>query len=125
MDDREKRIERQKQNALERAGTNEPVCSICGESHWSVFEKHHIAGRRYSDMTVRLCKNCHAKATGLQHGHPPHASGKPTTEEIIGRLLLNLADFFELLIESLRKFGMYLIEMARNAAETAPEGPKG
>ena len=125
MNKREKRIERQKQNKLERLGTNYPACVICGEVHWNVFEKHHIAGCRYCDETVLHCKNCHAKATALQYGHPPLVDGEPTMEEKIGRLLLGLADFFELLIETLRKFGNYLIEAANNAAESASKVPQG
>lgn len=38
-------------------------------------------------------------------------------EERIGRLLLGLADFFELLIKTLRVFGEYLIETARKGID--------
>jgi len=110
MDDRKRRIERQKQNRLEQLGTNEPVCLACGKDHWAVFEKHHIAGCRYCAMTILHCKNCHAEATALQKGHPPPQRDEPSKEEIIGRLLMGLADFFELLIEKLREFGEYLIK---------------
>jgi hypothetical protein len=102
MDDREKRIERFKQTRLETLMTNEPICKTCGETHFNCFENHHLAGKRYDDITVRECLNCHAKLTAAQKGHPPPTSGKPTFEEIAGRLLLGLADFFELLIETLR-----------------------
>ena len=116
MEDRERRIERQKQNRLEKLGTNDPVCVICGETHWSCFEKHHIVGCQYCKLTVLHCKNCHAKATALQKGHPPPVGEPPTMEETIGRLLLGLADFFALLIDTLRRFGEYLIEKARSGA---------
>lgn len=125
MDDRKKRIERFKQTRLEDLMTNEPVCKSCGETHFNVFEKHHIARRRYSDVIVLECKNCHAKLTALQKGHPPPTGGDPSLEEIIGRFLLGLADFFELLIATLRKFGEYLLEQARlagNVSTTAQPG---
>lgn len=128
MDRRKQRIERQKQNRLEQLGTNEPICAVCGETHWNAFERHHIAGCRYCDITIVHCKNCHAKATALQKGHPETSADPPSMEETIGRLLLGLADFFELLIVTLRKFGEYLIEQARNAgnekggAAPIPEG---
>jgi hypothetical protein len=75
---------------------------------------HHLAGRRYSDLTVLECKNCHAKLTALQKGHPPPTKGEPSWEEVIGRFLMGLADLFELLIETLRKYGDQLIEHARS-----------
>ena len=124
MDDRERRIERHKQDRLEDLGTNDPNCLSCPETSPFCFEKHHIAGWRYSDITINQCKNCHAKATALQKGHPPPIKGQPTMEEIIGRLLLGLADFFELLIETLRKFGEYLIEQARSAGNVEAATPK-
>ena len=112
MDEREKRIERFKQTRLETLMTNEAMCHTCPETHFNCFENHHIAGRRYHGMTARECLNCHAKLTALQKGHPPRKDGNPSYEEIIGRFLLGLADLFELLIETLRKFGQYLIEQA-------------
>jgi len=121
MDNRKKRVERFKQTRLESLMTNEPICKTCGEMHFSVFEKHHLAGQRYSDVIVLECKNCHAKLTALQKGHPPPSGGDPSLEEVIGRFLLGLADFFELLIDSLRKFGEYLIEQARAAGNATAE----
>jgi hypothetical protein len=100
MDERKKRIERLKQTRLEALMTNEPICHTCPESHFACFEKHHLAGKRYSDLTVLECKNCHAKLTALQKGHPPPDGGDPSLEEVIGRFLLGLADFFELLIDN-------------------------
>ncbi|MDR5726520.1 MAG: hypothetical protein RB191_03525 [Terriglobia bacterium] len=128
MDKRERLIERQKQNRLEQLGTNNPVCLACGRTEWPIFEEHHIAGCRYCALTILHCKNCHAIATAKQKGHPPPKRGQPSTEEIIGRLLLGLADFFELLIETLRKFGEYLIEKAQgigNAGEPSTPKPNG
>src|SRR4051794_39329420 len=128
MNEREKRIERHKQNRLETLNTNDPVCIICVETHWNTFERHHVAGCRYCEITATHCKNCHAKATALQKGHPPPQSGEPCVEERIARLLLGLADFFELLIETLRSFGEELLERIRTrineAGTAAPTIPK-
>jgi hypothetical protein len=122
MNDRERRIERAKQNRLETLGTNNPICVVCGETHWATFEKHHIAGCRYCALSVLHCKNCHSKATALQKGHPPPQPGEPSKDEIIGRLLMNLADFFELLVEKLREFGEYLIKKAQGVEGVSPSG---
>jgi hypothetical protein len=126
MDDREKRIERFKQTRLETLMTNDPRCTTCPETHFNCFEKHHIAGKRYDDLTACECLNCHAKLTALQKGHPPSVDGDPTWEEIIGRFLMGLADFFDVLIETLRQYGNQLIEHARlatNGGATAKTGP--
>jgi hypothetical protein len=127
MNDRERRIERAKQTRLEKLGTNDPICKACGENHWAVFESHHIAGCKYCALQVLHCKNCHAKASAMQKGHPPPGRSEPSMEETIGKLLLGLADFFELLIETLRKFGEYLIEKAGSMqnGSSAPPEPSG
>ena len=119
MDKREKRKERFKQSRLEALMTNEPICHTCPESHFACFEKHHIAGRRYHDLTVLECKNCHAKLTASQKGHPPPENGAPSFEEMWGRFILGLADFLELLIVTLRRFGEHLMERAKQAANGA------
>lgn len=116
MDEREKRIERNKQTRLETLGTNEPMCLTCPETHFACFENHHLAGRRYHGIRARECKNCHAKLTAAQKGHPPPHKDAPTFEEVVGRFILGLADFFELLIVTLRQFGQQLIAQATQAA---------
>lgn len=125
MDERQKRTERFKQTRLESLTTNEPACTTCPETHFNCFEMHHVAGKRYDDLTVRQCLNCHAKLTALQKGHPPPVGKEPTFEEVVGRFLLGLADFFELLITTLREFGEKLIEQARlaNAGRAKGTGP--
>lgn len=126
MDKREIRIERAKQTRLEKLETNHPVCMACPEDHWAVFEDHHVGGCRYCELKIRHCKNCHAKATALQKGHPPVSRERPTMEECIGRLLMGLADFFELLIKTLREYGTYLIETyGSGSSVNKAANPKG
>lgn len=125
MDDREKRIERYKQTRLEALMTNDPICTTCGKSHWAIFEKHHVAGQRYSGVIVLECKNCHAILTALQKGHPSPGKGEASFEEIVGRFLMGLADFFELLITTLRDFGEKLIIQARSAANAGATAKQG
>ena len=66
----------------ERHGGGSSVCMLCGypdlvalirvSPEWltvhgcqrSLLEKHHLAGRNHdSELTVPLCRNCHAEAT--------------------------------------------------------------
>ncbi|QQR92687.1 MAG: HNH endonuclease [Candidatus Iainarchaeum archaeon] len=49
-------------------------CLLCIETEETVplrFEMHHLSGRKYSDETVPLCPNCHAKITKIQNKFPP------------------------------------------------------
>lgn len=101
--------DRRRQAALERLGTNDPRCIFCGEDDPHCMEAHHLAGKAYDDFTAPHCRNCHRKQSNRQHDHPKKSAGEPTFEEIVGRFLLGLADFFELLIEKLREFGEALI----------------
>ncbi len=48
-------------------------CAICGESDPNVIEIHHMYGRGYSNETIPLCKNHHAKITAIQNKLPPKA----------------------------------------------------
>jgi hypothetical protein len=50
------------------AGTGH--CIICGNTDPRVFEEHHIAGRKHSDLTVTLCANCHQKISRGQRSYP-------------------------------------------------------
>ncbi len=105
MDDIERERERRRQRALERLGTNDPKCVICGESDPHCLELHHIAGRAYGDEKVPVCRNCHRKLSNKHKDHPP-ANGVPADPlERIGRFLLGIADLLESLIRTLRKFG--------------------
>jgi hypothetical protein len=48
--------------------TANPICATCGEHRWWVrYELHHIAGRKYSDLLIRLCTNCHYGINILQN----------------------------------------------------------
>lgn len=110
----EERLER----AYQRLGTRDPMCTTCEESDPRCLELHHIAGRKHHDDTVIQCRNCHRKLSDTQLGHPsPSASGPDAQLIIIGRFLLGLADWFALLVERLRDFGCWLIELAAEYEE--------
>lgn len=80
--------EQRKQNRLEKLGTNEPRCGMCGEDHWTCFEAHHVAGRKFDPMTVRLCMNCHRKVADDQSDHPPFNPDADPTIQAIGHSCL-------------------------------------
>ena len=100
-------------------GTIEPACSVCGENRVALLEKHHIAGRAYDPATMILCKNHHALMTEFQKDFPAGADDSPNALECIGRMLLNLAELFAILVEKFKEFGIYFIELARKESEGA------
>jgi len=107
--------------ACERLGTDAPACAICGETRPLLLEKHHVAGRAYDPATMILCKNHHALMTDAQKDFPPNVSDPPSQLETIGRMLLNLAELFAILVEKLKEFGLYLIELARSEFESSAD----
>jgi hypothetical protein len=112
MPDRETR-ERQ---AKRRLRAESPACCHCGHSDWRALQLHHVLGRAYDDMTVILCANCHATLTDSQNDHPPCTAAEPLMFERIGRLLVNLADFFAQLALKLMEFGKFLLNLAPPSA---------
>ena len=99
--------------ACERLETDTPACAVCGEDRPTILERHHIAGRKYDPATMILCKNHHALITDTQKDFPPNTDS-PSELECIGRMLINLAELFRMLVEKLKEFGTYLIEMAQS-----------
>jgi hypothetical protein len=105
-----------KQRALRRLRSDNPACCHCGHSDWRSLQLHHIAGKVYDPMTVIVCANCHAALSDLQGDHPTQIGDAPSMLECIGRLLINLADFFGQLAPQLKEFGHYLLESERQIA---------
>ena len=108
MNDQELKLERRRQKALERLGTNNPRCTFCPCDDPLALELHHIAGRGNDDELVITCRNCHRGLTDGQKDHPPRQTDPPSDAERIGHFLLGLADLFELLVKRLREFATKL-----------------
>lgn len=101
--------ERRKQKRLERLGSNDPRCGMCGEGDDRALELHHVAGRKHDETMVPICRNCHRKVTDDQHDHPafnPHAD---TMLASIAYFLLGLGDMLHIIVARLREFGFALI----------------
>lgn len=105
--------DRRREQAVERFGTREPACVVCGETSWKVLEQHHIAGRAFSDDEVIVCANCHKGRSDEQKDHPARPDdGEPSILERIGRYLLGIADVGAAIVAKLREYGRALIEAA-------------
>ncbi len=48
------------------------ACFICQtfDERVLILEKHHYLGKKYSDLTIWLCLNCHKKITDSQNKLP-------------------------------------------------------
>ncbi len=91
------------------AGTHNEVCIGCACDLATGKEDDHMIGRKHGDLVWPLCLPCHRKRTELQSEEPPPTDNPRNVLEIIGRWLLSVAEYFELMCETFRRFGEYLI----------------
>jgi hypothetical protein len=104
-------LERSKQRAFQRLGTNEPRCATCGEVDWRCHELDHIAGRAYDQVTTILCCNCHRKKD-YPRGNAKSPADPPLLE-CIGHFLLGLAELLLLAGAKAKEFGTLLLDGAK------------
>ena len=95
------------------AGFSDPRCIVCGERRIWRLELDHIAGRKHDDTCAPLCCNCHEDRTFTQRLEIKGGENPTNVFETIGRFMLGLAQWFELLIEKLYEWGEFLIGLAR------------
>ncbi len=113
MDDATRKQEARRRAAQERLGRNDARCPFCGEADVRCLELHHIAGRKFDDETLPVCRNCHRKLSDMQRDHCPPLHDDPGWMERLGHLLLGLADLLALAVAKLKEFGKLLIDKAR------------
>ena len=114
------RRENRLQGARERLKVPNPKCAFCPENNPLVLEKHHVAGKGFHDDTVIVCRNHHRLLSDLQKDHPEKIYEQPADLEQIAHYLAGLADFFELLVKTLRKFAKPLTEKADDNSGNVP-----
>jgi hypothetical protein len=113
MDGKELRREVRLQRMHERLGVEHPRCIECGLDDVRCLEAHHIAGRKFDDATLIVCRNHHRILSDHQKEHPQAIGGEPDLHERVGHFLKGLADLFALLVVKLHEFGDGLIESAK------------
>jgi hypothetical protein len=124
MSEEEMWRETRKLKALDRLGTDHPICVCCGETDWRCMELHHLEGEDFGKTLVIVCRNCHRKLSDVQKDHPQKLGESPMNLEIIGQFLRGLADALILIAEKLVEFSEYLIEQARlQLRKTKPSKP--
>ncbi len=115
MDKAQLAKEARKQRRLEKLGTNEPRCGVCGYREWEAIEAHHVADHKRDDATVLVCRNCHDILSDDQRDHPALDPNADKVLDCIGHFLLGLADMLRLIIAKLQEFGLALIERAASS----------
>jgi hypothetical protein len=98
---------------LKALGIQTEVCIGCASDDISTFELDHVAGRKHHDQLWPLCEECHMERTSMLSEQPRPTENPRNVFELIGRWLLGKGEYFELMIRYLRKFGEFLIELAR------------
>ena len=106
-----------KQTRLEKLGTDNPNCGMCGAHDWRYIQLHHIGSQKRDDTLALLCANCHCIVTDDQKDHPPFAPTADPFLDKVGHFLLGLADMLKVIVERLYEFGHDLIKRAANATE--------
>jgi hypothetical protein len=77
---------------------------VCGESAPYLLELHHVMGKAHeSDLTIVLCKNCHAKATEGQLREEVPLSATDNILDRVAAIFDALAAFFRFLADSLNQ----------------------
>jgi hypothetical protein len=94
-------------------GITNHVCALCPEDDPLCLEVEHPAGQAHDDTVILLCCNHHRKRTADQRCDPSPSENPRNVFEVIGRWLLSIASYFELLTNTLRRFGEYLINLAK------------
>jgi hypothetical protein len=122
MDDKEQKREARLQRMCERLGDDKPRCINCGLEDVRCLEAHHIAGSKFGDALVIVCRNCHRILSDDQKDHPPPIGPESTLHERVGHFLKGLADLFALLVAKLHEYGDELIEFAKREAATKTGG---
>lgn len=118
MNDMERDLHRDAERAKKRrkfdaAGCFVHVCVCCGEDEVLCLQVEHPAGRAHDDVVVLLCANCHLKRTCYQREEPSRSNHPRNVFEVIGRWLVGMAGYFDILRTKLRQFGEFLINLAK------------
>ena len=122
MDEKNLKREARVQRMYERLGVDTPRCAYCGLDDVRCLEAHHIAGRKFDEATVIVCRNCHRVLIDDQRDHSPLIGVASSLQERVGHFLKGLADLFALLVAKLHEYGDELIAFAKREAPAAKIG---
>ena len=84
-----------------------------------------MIGRKHGDCRLAALRIqiVSRKRSELQREEPPPTENPRNVFEVIGRWLLSVAEYFEIMCETFRRFGEFLIELARQGYGAELEFP--
>lgn len=100
------------------------VCAMCGESDPITLENHHPTGRNVlDDLTVVLCRSCHAKASEGQRDAGLELESRPNDSIIdtAARVLEAIAAFFITLAYAFLALSERLVEGIARLNDANPD----
>ncbi len=103
-----------KRQKFEAAGHFVHVCVCCPQDDVLCLTFEHPAGKNSDDTTLLVCMNCKALRDCLQRAEPSPSPNPRNVFEVIGRWLLSMAGYFGILMSTLRGFGDFLINLAKD-----------
>ena len=118
MTDLERDMHREAERAKKRrkfdaAGIYIHVCVTCPQDDPLCLTFEHLAGQKHDDAVTLVCMNCKAERDCYQREEPKPSDNPRNVFEVIGRWLLGMASYFEILAANLHRFGEFLINLAK------------
>jgi len=110
------------EKAYGRLGTRNPTCVGC-EFDGSPFalELAHIAPREFHDDVGILCSNCHRVQSDSEKDYPYQPQSNNPQMETIGRYLLGVSEFLQMIAARLSEFGQWLLVQSEHVLPYTPE----
>ena len=114
--------ETRREKDYRRLRTRNPICVGCGYSdHPAALELAHIAPREFHDDGVVLCSNCHRAQSDTEKDYSYSPQSDNPEMETIGRYLLALSEFFQMMATRMSEFGHWLLEQSEHVLPYTPE----
>lgn len=96
-------------------GMHNEVCIGCAaDITHARKEDDHMIGWRSGDVVWPLCVRCHRTREEIKQDNQPPGYNPRNVFEVIGRWLHSVADYFGFMCDTFRRFGDYLIDLAKH-----------
>lgn len=105
-----------------RLRTRNPICVGCGYSGSpTAMELAHIVPRKFDDDAVVLCSTCHREQSDSEKDYSYAPQSDNPKMETIGRYLLALAEFLQMIARKATEYGHWLLEQSEHVLPYVPE----
>jgi hypothetical protein len=126
MDEIERRRLERKFKRYRTLGTNNPFCIICGKAKWWVrFENHHVGGKYFSNIVIRLCSDCHNEAHEMLNDLSPLPAHIDPRRASFIRILQGLKILLQMVIAQVDEIINWLLGNLSLPSDPPPTGQQG